>query len=114
MSGNERAQHSSVPPRAEQQSAEQPGTSQPRAEQAGAGQPATPRKRGWRTPGKPGGTAADGWAIISYLIAGMAVYGGIGWLISRWTGMPPVLLPAGMVVGLVIALVMVVLRYGRS
>jgi ATP synthase protein I len=74
----------------------------------------TRRKRGWRTPSKPGGNEADGWAIVSYLIAGMLVYGGLGWLISRWTGLPAVLLPAGMVAGLVIALVMVVLRYGRS
>lgn len=109
MSGKDRVQHSSPPPSADQHDAEQPG-----ARQHNAGERATPRKRGWRTPSKPGGTEADGWTVVSYLIAGMLLYGGLGWLISRWTGMPAVLLPIGMVVGLVIALVMVVLRYGRS
>jgi ATP synthase protein I len=104
MSGKDHVQHSSPPQSAQQHSAAKPS----------AGPSAMPRKRGWRTPGKPGGTEADGWTVVSHLIAGMLVYGGLGWLISRWTGMPAVALPAGMVVGLVIALVMVVLRYGRS
>jgi F0F1-type ATP synthase assembly protein I len=104
MSGKDRVQHSSPRPSAEQHSAEKPS----------AGEPATPRKRGWRTPSKPGGNEADGWMVVSYLIAGMLLYGGLGWLISRWTGLTAALLPIGMVVGLVIALVMVVLRYGRS
>ncbi len=98
---------------AQQSSTEQPGRTGGTGQSA-TGQPATPRKRGWRTPSKPVGTGNEGWAIISYLIAGMLVYGGLGWLISRWTGMSAVLLPAGLVTGLVIALAMVVLRYGRS
>jgi ATP synthase protein I len=103
------AQRSSTQQPSRTGSAGQSGTGQ-----SATGQPATRRKRGWRTPSKPAGTGNEGWAIISYLIAGMLVYGGLGWLISRWTGMPAVLLPAGIVTGLVIALVMVVLRYGRS
>ena len=35
-------------------------------------------------PGPP--SASAGWAVTSYLIGGMAVYGGIGWLVARWTG----------------------------
>ena len=114
MSGKDRVQHSSPPPNAEQHSADRPRAQQSRAQHDSAGEPATPRKRGWRTPSKPGGADADGWTVVSYLISGMILYGGLGWLISRWTGMTAALLPIGMVVGLVIALVMVVLRYGRS
>jgi hypothetical protein len=113
------ARESAIPARSTPQqtarhaSAQQPGPAGS-APQPRSGEPATPRRRRWRTPVKPGGNEADGWAIISYLIAGMLCYGGLGWLISRWTGMPAILLPIGMVTGLAISLVMVVLRYGRS
>ncbi len=93
------------------------------------------RKRGWpgvaRTPaggssaGPPsaaplsagdqsGGHANPGWSIISYMVAGMAVYGGIGWLIGRWTGYTAVLFPVGLLAGLGLALTLIILRYGRS
>ena len=26
------------------------------------------------------------WSIPSYIISGMAVYGGVGWLLDRWLG----------------------------
>jgi F0F1-type ATP synthase assembly protein I len=54
-----------------------------------------------------------GWAIVSYLIGGMALYGGIGWLIGRWTHIT-VLFPIGMLVGMALALTMVILRFARS
>jgi hypothetical protein len=44
----------------------------------------------------------------------MTFYGGIGWLVGRWTGHTAVLFPVGMLVGLVLAIVGVILRYGRS
>jgi F0F1-type ATP synthase assembly protein I len=53
-----------------------------------------------------------GWTIFSYLISGMAVYGLIGWLVSRVTHIS-VLFPVGMLVGLVLAIVLIVFRYGR-
>jgi ATP synthase protein I len=55
-----------------------------------------------------------GWAIASYLIAGMLLYGGIGWLIGRWTGSTALPLAIGMLVGLALALALVIFRYGRS
>ena len=42
-----------------------------------------------------------GWTVFSYLLAGMAAYGGIGWLIGRAVHVP-VLFPIGMLVGLAI------------
>jgi ATP synthase protein I len=62
-------------------------------------------------PGMPEGASA-GWSILSYMITGMVLYGGIGWLIGRWTHIS-VLFPVGMLVGLGLALTMIILRYGR-
>ena len=71
--------------------------------------------------GKPGpgrrpapGSENAGWAIFSYLLGGMAVYGGIGWLISRWAGHTSAFLAGGMIVGLALALTLVIFRYGRA
>ncbi|MGE5137288.1 MAG: hypothetical protein ACM32E_30880 [Gemmatimonadota bacterium] len=55
-----------------------------------------------------------GWAIFSYLLGGMAVYGGIGWLIGRWAGHTAAFFAGGMIVGLALALALVIFRYGRS
>jgi ATP synthase protein I len=57
--------------------------------------------------------ASAGWTILSYMIGGMALYGALGWLIGRWTGIA-LLFPFGMLLGLGLAIVMVMLRYGRS
>jgi len=54
-----------------------------------------------------------GWTIFGYLISGMAVYGGIGWLVSRWTQLA-LLFPLGMLAGLAAAILLIVLKYGRS
>src|SRR5215472_18500165 len=44
----------------------------------------------------------DGWRYLSYLIGGMILYGGIGWVIGRWTGLSA-LFPIGMLLGLGLA-----------
>ena len=65
-------------------------------------------------PGEPpdgGGNA--GWTIFGYLISGMLVYGGLGWLIAHWTGYP-LIFPLGMLAGLAFSLWLVIYRYGRS
>jgi ATP synthase protein I len=51
-----------------------------------------------------------GWAVMSYLIGGMVLYGGIGWLIGRWTGFAGAF-PIGMLLGLGLALALVVFRF---
>ena len=75
--------------------------------------------RGQNSPGRnsrgqsPGaGEENAGWSIFSYLIAGMAVYGGIGWLVGRWLH-AAIAFPAGMLTGLVLAIVLIIYRYGR-
>ena len=54
-----------------------------------------------------------GWTVLSYLIAGMMAYGGIGWLVSRAVH-TAVIFPVGMLFGLGISLGLVIYRYGRS
>jgi ATP synthase protein I len=54
-----------------------------------------------------------GWTIFSYLLAGMLFYGGVGWLISHWTHLA-IIFPVGMIVGLVLAIVLIVYKYGRA
>jgi ATP synthase protein I len=54
-----------------------------------------------------------GWTVFSYLLAGMAAYGGIGWLIGRAVHVP-LLFPAGMLVGLAISIGYIIHRFGRQ
>ena len=65
-----------------------------------------------RDPSQPRGPR-EGWAILSYMIGGMALYGLLGWLAARWTGWP-VLFPIGMLVGLASAIALVIFRVTRS
>jgi ATP synthase protein I len=70
-------------------------------------------ERGERNSQPDGAGQNASWTIFSYLLAGMAVYGGIGWLIAHWTG-HPLIFPLGMLAGLGLSLWLVVSRYGRS
>jgi ATP synthase protein I len=57
-------------------------------------------------------SASTGSEMVSYLLAGMLAYGGIGWLIGRAVHMG-ILFPVGMAFGLALALGWVIHRYGR-
>ena len=63
--------------------------------------------------GQPSAGLGAGWEVVSYLLAGMAAYGGIGWLIGHAVHIG-LLFPLGMGVGLAIALGWVIYRYGRA
>jgi ATP synthase protein I len=54
-----------------------------------------------------------GWNVLSYLLAGMAAYGIIGWLIGRAVHVS-LLFPIGMLVGLGISLGYIIYRFGRQ
>ena len=54
-----------------------------------------------------------GWTVFSYLLAGMAAYGIIGWLVGQAVHVS-VLFPIGMLVGLAISIGFVIYRYGRQ
>lgn len=55
----------------------------------------------------------SGWTVLSYLVAGMLAYGGVGWLVGRAVH-SAVIFPVGMLVGLGISIGLVIHRYGRS
>jgi F0F1-type ATP synthase assembly protein I len=52
------------------------------------------------------------WSIPSYVLSGMAVYGGLGWLLDRWWG-TSAMFPVGILAGLGLALYLIYHRYGR-
>lgn len=55
----------------------------------------------------------DAWTAFSLLFGGVAVYGGLGWLIDRWlsTGF---FLPVGLLAGMAGALYLVYARFVRA
>jgi len=55
----------------------------------------------------------DGWRVLCYLLGGMLIYGGLGWLIGHWTGIS-VLFPLGMILGVGLGIATIVFRYTRS
>ncbi|MGY1754222.1 AtpZ/AtpI family protein [Blastococcus sp. SYSU D01042] len=52
-----------------------------------------------------------GWGVTGTLLSGMAVWGGVGWLLDRWLD---VLLftPIGIILGVSVAIYVVVIKYG--
>jgi ATP synthase protein I len=56
---------------------------------------------------------SPGWTVFSYLLSGMIFYGALGWILGRWVVHSTLLFPIGMVVGLALAIVLVILRFGR-
>lgn len=69
-----------------------------------------------RTPSAPrtgNSGSEDGMGVLSYVLAGVLFYGGIGWLLSRWLHQTWII-PVGMVVGLAAAVYLIVKRYGSD
>jgi len=60
-----------------------------------------------RSPG-----AGAGWAVLGTLIAGMAVWGGVGWLLDRWLS-TRAFLPIGVIVGVASAIYVIAVKYGK-
>ena len=54
------------------------------------------------------------WSIIGTLVAGLAVWGGIGFLVDRLAGFHALFLSIGLVIGAVGGTYLVVVRYGRE
>ena len=62
---------------------------------------------------RPSRAADDGWGVLSYLITGIFLWGGLGWLADHLLG-TGFLLPVGLVFGAWLALYTIWLRYGRA
>jgi ATP synthase protein I len=56
---------------------------------------------------------SDGWTILSYLLGGMILYGGIGWVVGHYTGIS-VLFPLGMILGIGLSVALVIYRFTRT
>ena len=54
------------------------------------------------------------WSIISTLVAGPIVWGGIGALVDHFAGTNRVFLPLGVVLGFVTSFYIVYVRFGRD
>lgn len=52
-----------------------------------------------------------GWGVTGTLISGMAVWGGIGWLVDQWLD-TRVFFPVGVILGIAVAIYVVVVKYG--
>lgn len=58
--------------------------------------------------------AVDPMALLSYLISGMVVYGGAGWLIDRWLDFASLFFPIGLVLGVAAGGYLGYMRFLRS
>ena len=56
--------------------------------------------------------AQTGWAAVSYLIAGMAVWGFIGWLVDQWLHTGGIATAIGCVFGVALGIYLVVKKLG--
>src|ERR1700712_6151952 len=54
-----------------------------------------------------------GWAVMTTLVGGFAVWGGLGWLLDRWLE-TRFLTPIGLIVGMALGIYAVVARFGLA
>lgn len=59
-----------------------------------------------------GGNTDDGMVVLSYILAGLILYGGLGWLGDHFL-QTSWLLPVGLIVGLACSIYLIIKRYGR-
>lgn len=55
--------------------------------------------------------ADEGWAVLTTLIGGFVLWGGLGFALDRWWG-TMFLTPAGLIVGMALGIYAVVARHG--
>jgi ATP synthase protein I len=66
-----------------------------------------------RPPEDDGRDFADAaWSVPSYLLSGMIIWGGAGWLLSRWTGVD-IFIPIGLIIGVGLAVYLVYIKFGK-
>lgn len=61
----------------------------------------------------PRGGAGDGWSAMSDVVAGVILWGGIGWLVDAWLDTRG-FVGVGLVVGAALGVWLAYLRYGKS
>jgi len=63
--------------------------------------------------GHPRLEEAHMWNVVSYLISGPVLFGGIGWALDRWLG-TAFFVPFGILAGMAVSLYLVWVRYGTQ
>ena len=63
-------------------------------------------------PLRRGGSTDDGMVALSYILAGLILYGGLGWLGDHYLN-TEWLLPVGLIAGLASSTYVIIKRYGR-
>lgn len=53
------------------------------------------------------------WNVVSYLISGPVMFGGIGWALDNWLG-TSFFVPIGILAGMAVSLYLVWFRYGTQ
>jgi F0F1-type ATP synthase assembly protein I len=53
------------------------------------------------------------WNVVSYLISGPVLFGGIGWALDHWLG-TSFFVPFGILAGMAVSLYLVWVRYGTQ
>jgi F0F1-type ATP synthase assembly protein I len=53
------------------------------------------------------------WNVVSYLISGPVLFGGIGWALDRWLA-TAFFVPVGILAGMAVSLYLVWFRYGTQ
>ncbi|WP_432557913.1 AtpZ/AtpI family protein [Granulicoccus sp. GXG6511] len=61
---------------------------------------------------KDTGGTEQGYRVLSYLISGPVLYGGLGWLGDHFLH-TTFLLPVGIVVGTALSVILIIRRYGQ-
>lgn len=67
-----------------------------------------------RPPIGPWGGFSTAWAVTATLVAGIGVWGGLGYLADRLLGFRWLFLPIGMIIGVAGGIYLVYVRYGRE
>jgi ATP synthase protein I len=65
-------------------------------------------------PGDPPPGSGQAWTALAYLVAGMAVWGFVGWLVDQWLDTPGIFFGVGAVVGAAGGIYLVVRRLGSG
>lgn len=66
-----------------------------------------------KPPAGGAGGPGDAWSVMGYLLSGMIIWGGAGWLLDRWLGTTFLVL-IGLLVGGAAALYLIYVRYGKD
>ncbi|KOX13564.1 hypothetical protein [Nocardiopsis sp. NRRL B-16309] len=59
-------------------------------------------------------SSANGTTLVSYLLGGLAFWGGVGWVADQLLGFSALFLPIGLGVGLVASIYLIYAQHVRS